>query len=69
MLSGSLYGNLSTRSCFSVRPILSWIMGILDTKDEKNSEMDIKYPLINYFDDDLDIKYLLMVIFYLKNTK
>jgi hypothetical protein len=37
--------------------------------DGKKSGIDINYPFINYFDVDLDKKYLLMDIFYPKSTK
>ena len=41
----------------------------IDIKDEKKSGIDTKYPFINYIDADLDKKYLLLDIFYLKSTK
>lgn len=40
-----------------------------DTKDDKNSLIDINYPVIDYFDVDLDNKYLSMDILYPKSTK
>ena len=41
----------------------------VDTKDEKKSRIDIKYPFINYYDVDLDKIYLSIDIFYPKSTK
>ena len=41
----------------------------VDTKDEKKSEIDIFYTVINYIDVDLDNRYLSMDIFYPKSTK
>ena len=41
----------------------------VDTKDEKKSWTDTNYPFINYFDVDLDNRYLSMDIFYPKSTK
>ena len=40
----------------------------VDIKDEKKSGMDINYPFINYFDVDLDNKYLSIDIYYPKST-
>ncbi len=41
----------------------------VDIKYEKKSGIDTNYPVINYFDVDLDNKYLSMDIFYPKSTK
>ena len=41
----------------------------VDTKDEKKSGIDMFYPVINYIDVDLDIKYLSRDIYYPKSTK
>ena len=41
----------------------------VDTNDEKKQKIDVNYPVINYFDVDLDNKYLSRDIFYPKSTK
>jgi len=39
------------------------------TNDVQESEIEINYPVISYFDVDLDKKYPLIDIFYPKSTK
>ena len=41
----------------------------VDTKDEKKTEIDTNYPVINFFSVDLDNIYLSMDIYYPKSTK
>ena len=41
----------------------------IDMKSEKKSEIDIFYPIINYFDVVLDKIYLSIDIFYPKSTE